>query len=374
MTPASEASAEPRAGAVLTIDLDAVARNWRQLAARAAPARCAAVVKADGYGLGAVKVAPRLFQAGARVFFVAHLEEAVALRAVLPGEAVIGVLNGLIAAHASVYLAHDFVPVLNHLGEIAAWRDEAGKAGRALPAYIQVDTGMNRLGLDSRETARLIAEPARLAGIDVRAWISHLACADQAGHPMTAVQRTRFAGIVARLPPAPASLANSSGIFRGSDLHFDLVRPGCALYGVNPTPEAGNPMASVIALDARILQVREAPAGGSVGYGAAHALARDARIATLALGYADGYLRTGSGRGFVTIAGHKAPIVGRVSMDLLTVDVTDLPEPLCRPGGWARVIGPDRGVDQVAADAGTIGYEILTDLGARYQRRYTPIG
>ncbi len=361
---------DPRlAAAVLTIDLAAVAANYRLLAARVAPAECAAVVKADAYGLGVARVAPALAAAGARRFFVAHLSEAITLRAVLP-DAAIGVLNGVLPGCEADFVAHRLAPVLNHLGEIARWAGQARQHGAPLPAFIHLDTGMRRLGLPPAEIATLAAEPQRLDGIALHGWLSHLACADEAGHPMSAAQRTTFGATLARLPPAPATLANSSGVFLGPDYHFDLARPGAALYGVNPTPWTDNPMAGTVRLEAPVLQVRDIDTGDTVGYGATHTTRHSARIATLPIGYADGYLRSLSGRGHVRIAGREAPVVGRVSMDLITVDVTSLPQDAVHPGTPVELIGPGQPVDAVARDAGTIGYEILTALGRRYARHY----
>jgi alanine racemase len=260
------------------------------------------------------------------------------------------------------------MPVLNDLGQIEAWRRFARQ--HPAPALLQVDTGMARLGLPPDEVARLAAEPERLAGIALRGILSHLACAGEPDHPMNAAQRQAFRAALARLPPAPASLAASSGIFLGADFGFDFARPGAALYGVNPTPGGANPMRQVVHLKARILQVREIDRGETVGYGAAHRMGRAGRIATLAVGYADGWLRSSSHRGSVAIAGHRVPVVGRISMDLLTLDVTDVDPALARPGALADLIDASHGVDAAAAAAGTIGYEILTSIGRRALRLY----
>jgi len=366
---------DPRlAGAVLTVDLAAIAANYRLLAARVAPAECAAVVKADAYGLGVDRVAPALAAAGARTFFVAHLCEALALRERLPGPA-IGVLNGLTEGGEDLYVAHRLIPVLNHLGEIARWAAQARRCDAALPAIVHVDTGMNRLGLGPDELDRLAAEPDRLDGPSVRAIMSHLACADEAHHPKTPEQRSAFAAALARLPPAPASLANSSGIFRGRAYHFDLVRPGLALYGANPTPDTANPMQPTIRVSSGVIQIRHVDSPMTVGYGATHRIRGKSKIATLPVGYADGYHRCLSGRGRVWIAGCAAPVVGRISMDLMTVDVTHLPDGAVAPGTPATILGgPGCSVDEVAAAADTIPYEILTSLGRRYARRYVGDG
>ncbi|MGQ9370774.1 alanine racemase [Azospirillum sp. ST 5-10] len=357
-----------RAGAVLTIDLDAVVANWRQLRDRVAPAACAAAVKADAYGLGAARVAPALWDAGCTTFFVAQLDEALALRAVLPDAEILS-LGGLPAGSENEVAEAGIVPVLNHLGEIDAWAAFARRRGAALTAAVHLDTGMNRLGLGPDELDALAAAPERLAGLDLRLWISHLACAEK-DTAMNAEQLARFRAARARLPAAPASLANSSGIFLGPAYHFDLARPGCALYGVNPTPDSPNPMRGVVRLDARVLQVRPVDRSMTVGYGATHRVAGSGKIATIAVGYADGYLRSLGGRGCVFVGDEPAPVVGRVSMDLVTVDVTGLPDGAVAPGTLVEVIGPHRPVDTVAADGATIGYEILTGLGPRYHRVY----
>ncbi len=369
MTTYTGPSPDPRrAGAVLTIDLDALAANYRLLAGRAGGAECAAAVKADAYGTGLTTTAPVLAKAGARTFFVADLNEAMALRALLPDVA-IGVFNGLMPGCEADYVAHDLLPVLNHLGEVERWSALAGRESRPLPAFLHIDTGMNRLGLGPDELAVLSDAPERLNGIALKAIMSHLACADEAGNPMTARQKDAFGAALSRLPKSPASLANSSGIFRGPEYHFDIVRPGCALYGINPTPETANPMRRVVHLAAQVLQVRNVDSPMTVGYGATHRIARAAKIATIAVGYADGYLRSLGACGRVWIAGKPAPVVGRVSMDLITVDVSELPEDEAQPGAMAEIIGDDRDPDQIAREAGTIGYEILTALGRRYARR-----
>ena len=361
---------ETKADAVLTIDLGAIAGNFRRLAARAAPADCAAVVKADAYGLGVRRVAPALWRAGARLFFVAQLAEAVTLRSIVP-QAEIAVLNGL-AGHDPVdFAAYDLRPVLNALEEIDRWGNVCTARGRPLPAFVHIDTGMNRLGLPADEAARLAADPAALHRFPLRGLISHLACADEIGHPKTAEQLARFDALRRRLPAMPASLANSSGIHRGRAFHFDLVRPGCALYGVNPTPETINPMREAVRLDSRVAQVRRVDSSETVGYGAIYRLRRSSKIATVPVGYADGYRRLLGGRGHAVVAGASVPVVGRVSMDLVTLDVSDLPDDAVRPGTTVRLIGaPAPSVDMLAAAADTIGYEILTGLGRRFDRRY----
>ena len=355
-------------GAVLTVDLGAVIRNYRLLRAKAPNALCAAVVKADAYGLGADKVAPALAAAGCEVFFVAHLGEALDLRPRLPG-ATICVFNGIAPGAEGEFAENDLVPVLNSLEAVESWTKAARTAGR-LPALLHADTGMSRLGLDDGELERIADEPGLLSGLDIRWFMSHLAVADQPDHPLNELQLERFGAARARLPAMKASLANSSGIFLGSSFHFDLLRPGAALYGVNPTPGQANPMEAVVGLQAPILQLREIDSPGSVGYGASHSITKPTKIVTIAVGYADGYLRSLSNRGRCHVGRYELPVIGRVSMDLLTLDASALPAKLARPGTMVEVISGRHPVDAVARDAGTIGYEILTGLGARYARTY----
>lgn len=352
--------------AVLHIDLAAIAANWRALAERASPGAVAGVVKANAYGLGAAKVAPVLYAAGCRHFFVAHLAEGFALREALGSGPMIAVLDGFAPGDDGKAA---LVPVLNSLGDVLAHAAAGRNAGQARQALLHLDTGMARLGLDVGEQARLAADHSLLAGLDLRYVMSHLACADEPDHPLNAEQAARFARACAGLPRLPRSLANSSGLFLGADYASDLARPGCALYGINPTPGAPNPMRPVIRLEAPILQIRDIPANASVGYGASFVAARPSRIATIAVGYADGYLRSLSGRGVAAYRDMILPMVGRVSMDLITLDVTDAPG--IAPGDVLQLIGGAApSPDDLAARAGTIGYEILTSLGDRYRRNY----
>ncbi len=357
-----------RADAQLTVDLDALTRNYRLLKSRIGGARCAAVVKADAYGLGMHEVVSALIRDGCDSFFVATLDEAMALRERVPG-VFVGVFNGVTDAHHKVFKSQSLIPVINTLGQLATWRAQAsGSPPHA--AILHVDTGMCRLGLTSGEVALLADEPDRLNGVDVVLIMSHLACADDAEQPMNNAQREAFAEARKRLPAAPASLANSSGIFLGEAYHFDLVRPGAALYGINPTPGRPNPMAEVVRLRAKIIQVRDVDRPQTVGYGAAHRVSGPSRIATIPVGYADGLLRNLGGRGRAAIGEALVPIVGRVSMDLVTLDVTKLPATAARPGVMVDLIGGPLSLDSVAESAGTIGYEILTRLGQRLQRQY----
>ena len=366
--PTPPADRPANAGAVLTVDLDAVAANWRLLAARAAPhAGCAAMVKADAYGLGAPEVAAALMRAGARVFFVAQLDEGIRLRRVVGHE--IGILEGPRPGTEAELRAHRLTPVLNSLEQVERWSRSGG--GRAI---LHVDTGMSRLGLDEAEVDRLAAEPGRLRGIEL-AWImSHLVSGEIQHDADNALQLERFRAALAKLPRSRASLANSAGVFLGPAYHFDLVRPGAALYGLAPVEAAPNPMRTTVKLEAEILQVREIPKARSVGYNAQLRAGRASRIATVGVGYADGYLRSLTNRGRGYIAGRQVELVGRVSMDLVTFDVTDLPEAATRPGTPVILMGPELPPDELGRLAGTNGYQMLTGLSRRYARRYVGSG
>ena len=369
--PQPHSDAARRAGAVLSVDLDAIAANYRLLADRgAAGSGCAAVVKADAYGLGKLQVAPVLYGAGCRVFFVALPDEGLRLRGLLPPDAEVHVLGGLAGETASDFAGEGLIPTLNALDEIAAWAAAARQLARALPAVLHVDTGMRRFGLPPDELAHLSRHPEALAGLDLKLIISHLIAGEEPDNPANPAQLAGFRDALGRLPRTAASLANSSGIFLGPDYHFDLLRPGVALYGANPTPGRRNPMRPVVRLDGRIWQLRKAAPGETVGYGATHRLSRPTRLATVALGYGDGLPRSLSNKGRVFVAGRPAPIVGRISMDSLTVDVTDLPDGLAAAGGLVEVIGPNSPLDEVAEAAGTVAYELLTGLGRRYHRDY----
>lgn len=357
------------------------------------------MLKADAYGLGAAPVGRALARAGCRDFFVATLDEGLALRAALaapthgpssgsgtgPGSGALSgprvfVLQGLLPGMEGDMAASGLIPVLNSLDEIARWRTVAGPGGGRAdvrrPCAIHLDTGMNRLGLEEREADILAAGADQLLdGLEVVLWLSHLACGDHADTPMNAAQDRRLRRMLARLPTAPVSLAASSGMFRGEALRHDLTRPGAALFGINPTPGQANPLRPVLRWRARVVQVRMAPAGDTIGYGATHAVAAATPLATLGAGYADGYPRALAGRGHVMLPGPRGdtlpgPVAGRISMDLTSVIVPPGIDPASLTGAWADLIGPGRDLDDLAADAGTIGYEILTGLGPRVVRVY----
>lgn len=354
------------AGAVLRIDLAALAENYRIIQRQVAPATVAGVVKANGYGLGAEQVAATLMDAGCRHLFVASLDEAVALKPALRDGASLFVLNGLQPGAEADCMAIGAMPVLNSLDQLARWARQARALGQCLPAALQVDSGMSRLGLPSEELAILVAEPERLDGIDLKLLMSHLACADDPDAAFNDRQRETFEALTRHFPNVPRALDNSGGAFL-KRRHFDLVRAGIALYGGAPQGSP-NPMRAVVALEARINQLRSVPAGSGVGYGLTHRCDRTTRIATIPVGYADGWPRHLSNTGSTFIGGVRAPIIGRVSMDSMTLDVTEVPDPFLYPGAPVELLGPHQTIDAVAADAGTISYEILTQLGQRYHR------
>jgi alanine racemase len=362
-------SGEPRAGAILEVDLGAIVANWHLLCGLHPSGPVAGVVKADGYGLGARAVTQALHAAGCRHFFVALMDEALAIRELVP-DALLAVLGGLIPGSEPDYLEYNVVPVLGSLAEVDAWASTARKCGRTLRAILHVDTGMSRLGLDARELKVLQQDHARLAGITLDYVMTHLVASEVENDPLNDRQRRRFATACAGLPPAPRSFANSSGIFLGSRWGSDLARPGAALYGINPTPEEPNPMRLPVRLRARVLAVRDVKSGDSVGYNATWRARRQSRIATAAIGYADGIHRSLSGRGRAFFDATPVPLVGRVSMDLTTFDATDVPG--VTPGTWLDLLGPAQTPDDLAAAAGTNGYEILTSLGRRFNRVYLP--
>jgi alanine racemase len=365
----SKVKAAARPDAILEIDLGAIAGNWRRLRRKVGPrVQTGAVIKADAYGLGMAQVGPALAKSGCNHFFVATLDEGLELRKALP-KAAIAVFEGLLPKTEGEFSRARLVPVLNELSQIAAWRKFASARG-GLPAIVHLDTGMARLGLSRGAWMKLAENPDRLKGFKLAAIMSHLACADEPEHAKNPEQLAIFRAALARLPRAPASLASSSGIYLGRDYHFQIVRPGAALYGINPLPGQANPMTQVVGLKAKILQVRDVDAGETVGYGAAHRMKRPSRVATIAVGYADGWLRSGSDHGSAAISGQRVPVIGRISMDLVTLDVTGIDPRLARAGAYAELLDKTYGVDQAAEAAGTIGYEFMTLLGKRYARIY----
>jgi len=358
---------------VLTVDLDAIVANWKKLEKTAVPAECAAVVKANAYGLGAEQVARALASAGCKTFFVATLDEARSVRPAVPS-ATLYVLDGVFQNAADAYARIDCKPVIGDLNELAEWDVFCRRTGWSGGAAIHIDTGMNRLGLTIAEAQGLI--PRINAGNHgITLVMSHLVSAELINNTTNARQLATFREIASEFSGVPASLSNSSGIYLGPQFVFDLVRPGAALYGVNPTPEADNPMQPVAELKARIVQIRNVERGETVGYRGAWTARRPTRLAIVAAGYADGYFRAASASdgtrgGEVVVAGKRCPVAGRVSMDLIAIDITDLPANAARRGHMVTLLGEGITVDELARHFGTIGYEVLTSIGARYARIY----
>jgi alanine racemase len=370
---ANQAAALATYTGVLTVDLDAIIANWRKLEKTAVPAECAGVVKANAYGCGAEQVARALASAGCKTFFVATLDEARVVRAALP-QATIYALDGFFQNTGDAYARIDCKPVIGDLNELAEWDVFCRRSGWNGGAAIHIDTGMNRLGLTITEAQGII--PRINAGDHgITLVMSHLASAELVNNSTNARQLAAFREIASHFTNVPASLSNSSGIYLGAQFQFDLVRPGAALYGVNPTPEADNPMQPVVELKARIVQIRNVERGETVGYGGTWTARRPTKLAIVSAGYADGYFRAASAndgtRGAeVVVAGKRCPIAGRISMDLLAVDITDLPANAVRRGHMVTLIGEGITVDELAHHFGTIGYEVLTSLGRRYARVY----
>jgi alanine racemase len=370
---ANKAAALAAASGILTVDLNALVANWRKLEKTAVPAECSAVIKANAYGCGIEPVARALSKAGCKTFFVATLEEAGIARAAIPSAALY-VLNGFMQNTGDAYARIDARPVIGDLNELAEWDVFCRRTGWAGGAAVHVDTGMQRLGLTIAEAQGLI--PRINAGDHgISLVMSHLACAESLHHPMNARQLATFREVASAFSGVPASLSNSSGIFLGGAFQFDMVRPGASLYGVNPTPEADNPMQPVVDLKARIVQIRDVERGESVGYGGNWTARRPTKLAIVSAGYADGYFRAGSSndgtRGAdVIVAGKRCPVAGRISMDLMAVDITDLDKNAVRRGHLVTLIGEGITVDELAHHFGTIGYEVLTSLGPRYARVY----
>lgn len=356
---------------ILEINLGAISHNYRFVQEKVGHRVCAPAIKANAYGLGMIPVAKALWNSGARDFFLATLDEGIALRQHFPF-ATIYILNGLLAGTESLVHHQRLIPVLGDLGQIARWKQFASQIDEILPAVLQVDTGLIRLGLSLADLRELAQDPKQLEGISLKYLMSHLACAYQPHHPYNVAQREAFFQAHRLFPKVPTSLAGSGGMFQGNEYFFDMVRPGRILYGSTFT--AGEAFVGkvqhVITLGARILQIQDVPAGHSVGYDQTFHAPHPLRLATLGIGYADGYFRCLSNRGYGFIHDFRVPVVGRVSMDLMTVDVTDVPESLAHTGAWVELINAQMTIDDIALLADTVSWEVLTRLGERPLRYY----
>lgn len=368
------------AGGRLTIDLDALVTNWKALERLSAPAKTGAVVKSDAYGCGLAHIVPALANAGCDRFFVALTQEGVLAKRLAPSAEVF-VLNGLFSQSVATVAEAGLIPVLSSVEEIAVWAEYWQLRGGRRPCALHVDTGMNRMGLSVDEALEFAADPARRDTITPILIISHLACADEPAHPLNRQQVDRFNTVVPHFPGVEASMANSAGVFLGPECHFDLTRPGIALYGGEAVIDAPNPMRPVVRCETRIAQLRRVPGGETISYGASQTLLRDTLVATCSIGYSDGYHRSLSGSGvelrklsnpaaFGYAGGKRVPVLGRVTMDLVMFDVTDLSDGAVQTGDHIELFGANIALDDVARAAGTIGYELLTGLGQRYHRRY----
>ncbi|MBR7158609.1 MAG: alanine racemase [Alphaproteobacteria bacterium] len=367
------------AGAFLDIDLGAVVSNWRNLSSLLpSSGKCAAVVKSNAYGLGASQISSALSRGGCRDFFVAYLSEGIEIRRAVGANARIFVLHGTFPDTEKDFTAYNLIPVLNTFEQIDRWIAYTASAGHRFPAALNFDTGMSRFALSAKEQDTLFsAAEEKLKNLDVVLLMSHLVNADNPKDEKNQTQLAWFKNIVAKasaiLGYTPElSLSATAGIFLGKDYLFDLCRPGLGLYGLYPHSgcEKTVSLQPALSLKAKILQIQSAHAGQSVGYGASYSFTKDGRIATVGIGYADGFLRNLGNRGYGCIAGKKVPIIGRISMDLTTFDVTDIPESELFVGQMIEIIGPNNSLDTLASSAETISYELLCNLGGRYCRQY----
>ncbi|MCK1612603.1 MULTISPECIES: alanine racemase [unclassified Bradyrhizobium] len=354
----------------MTVDLAALRRNFERIASMVNPACVAGVVKADAYGLGAIRVAGTLLDAGCRHLFMAQAEEAIALRPHLSNDAELFALNGLLPGAEAACASAQVIPVINSLTQLHRWRTQARSEGRLLSAVLQFDTGMSRLGFAPAERAAVRMEIEQSPELEVLYVMSHLASADEPTKGQNAAQLAEMQMVTKEFAPAPSCFANSAGVLMGKDYHGALVRPGIALYGGAPQVDAANPMEPVVSLSIAVAQTRTVPRGTMVGYSGTRVTSGSTRLATLCAGYADGLPRSLSSRGAVYFHGQRLPIVGRVSMDSMTVDISGLPDDTLDLGSLVEVIGPHQTLEMLAADAGTISYEILTGLGHRFCRSY----
>lgn len=354
---------------LITVDLDALEANFRFCRGKLQPASCAAVVKANAYGLGIRRIAPALWHAGCSQFFTATFREGITLRSLLP-DAEVFILEGVTEVSLDAFCEHDLVPVLISPAQGRLWAARARRSGHPLPAIIHIDTGMTRLGLGEPELHQLLQNREDLDWLETRYVMTHYACADDSGADKTRRQLEQFDRLRKLLPPAPTSVGNSAGGLLGKPWSGDMARIGIALFGGNPYVDETLSLEPVLRVQSRILQLREIEPGTTVGYGATHEVGSNTLIATVGTGYADGYPWSLGNKGVAAVGGHRVPVVGRVSMDLITLDVTGVPPELVQPGRMVDLIGPDISLEEVADRAGTINYEILTRLSQRARRNF----
>lgn len=359
----------PHITSVLEVETKAIAHNYRTIKQLLPQSLCAAVLKANAYGFGIEAIAPVLHEEGCRHFFVAHIEEGIFLRNFLK-ESTIYVLSGLLPHTEEYFLENALTPIMNDFSMVTAWANAARKLNRKLPCALHMDTGMRRNGFDKIDFEKLLAVPEVLNGLDVHFVMSHLVSSHAAHDPLNTQQKEDFDRISQQLPKMKGSLADTGGVYLGPDFHYDLARVGKGLFGLFTPPPHHAPLQSCLRFLGRILQIREAEKGETVGYGATHALTRKSLLATIGIGFADGYDLRLSNTGTVTFGPLKAPIVGRISMDYTVVDVTDIPEALCYVGGWTELISPSQTLDTIATSIGTHSRELSTGFSTRIMRVY----
>jgi alanine racemase len=353
----------------LEIDTKAIAHNYRTLQSMLPQTTCAAVLKADAYGFGAKVVAPVLMGQGCQSFFVAHLEEGLLLRSLLK-EPLLYVLSGFLPATEDLYIESSLIPILNDFEMVMNWAKAAHNRDKKLPCALHFDTGMHRSGFDKKDASKLLESLDSLEVLDIHFVMSHLTSSHDPTHPMNEQQKALFDTLRSHFPKVKASLADTGGIYLGTSYHYDLARPGKGLFGLFTPPKKASALLPCVKLLGRILQIRTAHKGESVGYGATHSLTRDSKLATLGVGFADGYNRRLSNNAHVDIQGHKAPVVGRISMDYTVVDVTDIPESLCYVGEWAELVNETITLDTLAHSIDIISREFSTGFGHRLHRVY----
>jgi alanine racemase len=362
----------------LVVDTQAIGENYSLITQKIGSARCGAVVKANAYGLGLAGILPTLQELKCQDYFVAHPHEGTHLRSLLGQErnkektwSRIYVLAGVFPQLIESYRHHEMIPVLNDIGQIDLWAQQGRKEGKRLPAVIQLDTGLARNGLGPQDVAYIKDHPELLQPLEIQYWMTHLARSKEGPNPANPLQIDRLREMLVSLPKAPVTLASSAGVFLGSEYHFQLVRVATALFGMRPLKGQDNPMRPVVGLYGRVLQVRTCEAGESVGYGATHLCQRESRLATVGVGYADGYPRSQEIRNRHAFAGTTpVPLVGRVSMDYTVMDVTHMAPDKVVPGSWIQLAGPSLPIDDLADQMGTVAYEVLTQLRARCHRVY----
>lgn len=358
---------------ILKIDLAAIAGNYKLLQSNCENSKVGATVKANAYGLGAAQIAKVLHAGGCEDFFVVSVAEGLELRSLLGNGVNIYILYGPFTEDCDFLQEHNLIPVINHLGQLELWQKLARRLQKELPFVLHIDTGINRLGMPVNEVKRLIDKADLFSNLKMLYLMSHLTASEEKDSPSNSQQLLLFNQLAAYFPGIKKCFVNSSGIFLGSDYHFDLARPGAAIYGLNPTPYAANPMKNVIALVSPIIQIKTIESGEMVGYNGTFTADRNHTIATLPIGYADGYLRALSNTGIVYINNRPAPVVGRISMDLITVDISDLSPADIFLGQEVEIIGKNSPADKIAKLCNTNGYEILTSLGKRFERVYTKV-